>query len=55
MDEWNRIVSLEINPHIYGHLIYDKEGKNIQWRKNSLDSKWCSKFATCKEVKLDIV
>ena len=23
-DQWNRI-DLEINPHIYGHLIFDKE------------------------------
>ena len=22
-----------IYPHTYGQLIYDKEGKNIQWRK----------------------
>ena len=52
--EWTR-EPREINPHTYDQLIFDKGAKNLQWRKDSLFSKWYweSWIASRKSMKLE--
>ena len=57
MDQWNRIESPEINPCLYGELIFNKGGRSIKWSKNGVKiyNIWCQEIwtASCKEMKLD--
>ena len=35
VDQWIRIEDLEMNPHTYGHFIFDKGAKTIQWKRKT--------------------
>ena len=54
VDQWNGIENPELDPQTHGPLIFDKAGKSIQWKEDSLFSKWCWEnwTATCRRVLL---
>jgi hypothetical protein len=41
VDQWSRIEDPEMNPHTYGHLMFDKRAKTIQWKKDKFFKNWC--------------
>jgi hypothetical protein len=45
----------EMNPHTYGHLIFDKGAKTIRWKKDSILNKWClhNWRLSCKRMRID--
>jgi hypothetical protein len=44
-----------MNPHTYGHLIFDKGAKTIQWKKDSIFNKWCwhNCQLSCRRFRID--
>ena len=44
-----------MNPHTYGHWIFDKGAESIQWNKDSLFNKWCwfNWRSSCRRILID--
>ena len=44
-----------MNPHSYGHLIFDKRAKTIQWEKDSIFNKlcWHNLRLSCRRMRID--
>jgi hypothetical protein len=44
-----------MNPHTYGHLIFDKGAKTMQWKKDSIFNKWYwhNWLLSCRRVRID--
>ena len=55
VDKWNRIEDADIKPHTYVHLVFEKEVKTIQWRKESIFKKlcWHNWMSACRRMQRD--
>jgi hypothetical protein len=52
IDQWDIIEEPEMT---YGHLIFDKGAKTIQWKKDSTFKKWCkfNWWLACGRMQID--
>jgi hypothetical protein len=55
VDQWNKTGDPEMNPHTYGHLIFDKGAKTIQRGKDSIFNKWSwlNCWLACRRMQID--
>ena len=53
IDQRNKIESPEINPHTYGHLIFDKEARIYNGLKTITLTSGACKTTTCQRMKLE--
>jgi hypothetical protein len=55
VDQQTRIEDPEMNPHTYGHLIFDKGAKTIQGKKHSIFNKMCwhNWWLSCRRKLID--
>jgi hypothetical protein len=53
-DQQNGTEDPEMNRHTYGHLIFDKGAKTIQWKKDSIFNKWCwhNWWFSCRRIRI---
>ena len=44
-----------MDSQLYGQLVFNKAGMNVQWKRDRIFSKWCwdNWTATCKRMKLE--
>ena len=54
-DQCNRIENPEVDPELYGQLIFSKGVKTIHWKKDSLFNQWCCEncMSTHRSMKLN--
>jgi hypothetical protein len=55
VDSRNRIEDREMSPLTYGHLIFDKGAKTIQWKRDGVFNKWCwfNWWSACRKMQID--
>ena len=55
IDQLISIKDPDINSHTYGHLIFDKESKIIQWKKENIFNKccWHNWYKHYKRIQID--